>query len=743
MSLHPPDPADDTELDPSRRAFLTSGALVVAFSLWPKDRIAQAAASGTQGSAHSPAPLPRDLKEYPWLDSWIRVESNGGVTVFTGKVELGQGIRTALSQVAAEELDMPPARVKLITADTSITPDEGLTAGSHSMPDSGAAILNAAANVRGLLTRAAARRWGIDAGTVRTNGDGTLRAPDGRTVSYGRLAAALSLHVQAAPDAPLRSPAQFRTIGQPLARVDIPAKLTGGPAYVQDLSLPGMWHARVVRGPSFGTRLQALDVQAISTMADVQVVRNGAFIALTSPNEWRVVRALQRLQGDFERTSPPLPTGGVAQTLRAMPAHDITILDKRSAAAPGELTVTARYTRPWLCHASIGPSCAVAWYRHGTLTVWSHSQGVFNLQRAIAQLLQLPLARVRCIHVEGSGCYGHNGADDVAADAAVVAMATPGRPIRLQWMREQEFGWEPLGPAMLGELSAALDAQGRIVSWRHELWSNEHNARPMNAGGLLAGAELRPAFPIPASRPIPMPEGGASRNSNPIYALPNMAVTYHFIAERVMRASALRSLGAHFNVFCIESLLDELARARSLDPLALRLSHLTDQRARTVLQTAADAFGWSGRLRGNAGRGCGIGFARYKNLATYCAVLMQVAVDRASGHIHVERAVAAVDSGQIVNPDGLRNQIEGGIVQSISWTTLEELALDASGRRASSWGLYPILRFENAPDSVEVHLIDRPGKRSWAPAKQPRDPPQRRWPTRWQTPRGCGCGIYP
>ncbi|MGH7068417.1 MAG: molybdopterin cofactor-binding domain-containing protein [Acetobacteraceae bacterium] len=368
-----------------------------------------------------------------------------------------------------------------------------------------------------------------------------------------------------------------------------------------------------------------------------------------------------------------------------------------------------QYTRPWLCHASIGPSCAVALFQAGELTVWSHSQGVFNLRRAIADLLRLPLTRVHGIHVEGSGCYGHNGADDVAADAAVVAQALPGRPIRLQWMRDQEFGWEPLGPAMLGRLSASLDAQGRIADWRHDLWSSEHNARPVSGGGLLAGAEMRPPFVVPESRPIPMPQGGASRNSNPIYALPNMAVTYHFIRRPSLRVSALRSLGAHFNVFCIESMFDELAHAASIDPLAMRLAYLTDERARAVLQMATDAFGWSTRVHGDGRRGCGLAFARYKNLATYCAIAMQLEVDRASGRIHVQRAVAAVDSGQIANPDGLRNQIEGGIVQSISWTTYEALKFDATRRTSLNWAYYPILRFEDVPDSVEVHLINRPG----------------------------------
>jgi CO/xanthine dehydrogenase Mo-binding subunit len=701
----------DSRSGTSRRDFLTGGTLVVAFLLLPKHG---AAGALTEPSPSAGASVPEDLADQPWLDAWIRVGPDGAVTVFSGKVELGQGIRTALIQVAAEELDLPPARIELITADTTRTPNEGSTTGSHSMQDSGSAILNAAANVRLLLTEAAARHWHVEPATLQTTGDGHIRAADGQALSYGTLAASLSLHVQARANVPLRRPEQFRTLGRSLPRVDIPAKLSGGRAYVQDLRLPGMWHARVLRGPSYGTRLQPLDPRTRTQIpTDVKLVERDAFAAIVAEREWSLVQTLPRLLArGYVRTAPPLPEAPVVELLKSLPARDITILNARgpSSSASVAHAVSARYTRPWLCHASIGPSCAVALLDGGLLTVWTHSQGVFNLRRALADLLRLPVAQVRCIHVEGSGCYGHNGADDVAADAAVVAQALPGRPIRLQWMREQEFGWEPLGPAMLAQMSATLDAQHRIISWHHEFWSNEHNARPFSGGGLLAGAELQPSLPLPPSRPIPMPDGGASRNSDPIYSLPDVSVTYHFIERPVLRVSALRSLGAHFNVFCVESLLDELARAGSIDPLTLRLGHLQDERARTVLQTAAQAFGWPTRARSDGRRGCGMGFARYKNSASYCAVLMQIEVDRSSGRIHVQRVVAAVDSGQIANPDGLRNQIEGGIVQSLSWTTFEALSFNANGRTASNWDSYPILRFADVPDSVQVHLVDRPGE---------------------------------
>jgi CO/xanthine dehydrogenase Mo-binding subunit len=527
-------------------------------------------------------------------------------------------------------------------------------------------------------------------------------------MAYGTLAARLSLHVQAVPNAPRRDPASYRTLGTPLPRIDIRAKLTGGEAYVHDLRLPGMLHARVVRGPSFGTRLKELDLSAIGEISGVQVVQRGAFTALVAEREWTVIQALKRLErSDFVRTAGPLPQGGVVATLKALSSTDISILDTHGTAPPAVRTLSARYTRPWLYHGSIGPSCAVALVKEDQLTVWTHSQGVFNARRAIADLLHWPLDRVRCIHTEGSGCYGHNGADDVAAEAALIAQALPGRPIRLQWMREQEFGWEPLGPAMVGELQAGIDDKHRIVDWHHELWSNEHNARPVDAGGVLVGADL--GFALPESKLIPMPEGGASRNSNPLYVLPNASVVYHFVSERPLRVSALRALGAYFNVFCIESMLDELAHAADMDPLELRLAHLQDERARTVLQVAAKAFGWSERVRGDGRQGYGMAFARYKNLASYCALFMQVEVDHQTGRIGVRRVVAAVDSGQVANPDGLRNQIEGGIVQSLSWTMHEAVSFDTQQRTARSWAAYPILRFTDVPDTIEVHIVPRDG----------------------------------
>ncbi len=487
----------------SRRGFLGATGLVVAFSI-----AGRAFAQQSGGGEGGPGPavlapnLPGSLKNHPFLDSWIQIENGQPITVFTGKVELGQGIKTALIQVAAEELDVEPATVHLVTADTYRTPDEGLTAGSHSMQDSGTAIRNAAANVRMLLCAAAAENWGVYADNVTTTGTGSLRGSGGREISYGEIAATMSLHVAAIPNAPLRKPSVFRSIGKELPRIDIPAKVTGGAAYIHDMRLPGMLHARVVRGPSVGTRLDKADIDAVAAMPGIiKVVQNGDFMAVVAEKEWTAIRAMRELQaGAFRRVAKPLPNKGVVETLKALPTQEIVILDTNTPVAPAVKTVSARYTRPWISHGSIGPSCALAHFADGVMTVWTHSQGTFDVHRVVAELIGLPPEKVHAIHVEGAGCYGQNGADDVSADVAVIAREVPGKPIRLQWMREQEFGWEPLGPAMVTELQASLDASNVIVDWRHEVWSNPHNNRPVGAGGVLAGSEVTPGFHPDAGR---------------------------------------------------------------------------------------------------------------------------------------------------------------------------------------------------------------------------------------------------
>ena len=681
-----------------RRVVLKGGALAVWFSL------------GCAARAHAQAAprLPGDLTVAPLLDAWIRIDADGRVTVFTGKAELGQGIRTALLQVAAEQLDLDPARITLITADTDRTPDEGYTAGSHSMPDSGTAILNAAAEVRMLLVQEAAARWGVPPERLAT-GDGSVRTPGGRSLDYGTLAAGIALHRAAEPPFSLKPPGAYRVMGNSLPRVDIPGKVTGAESYVHDLRLPGMVHARVVRPFAYGGKLLSADIDAAERLPGVlKVVRDGSFLGAIAEREHQAIVAMRALSASAKwEPGRKLPEQAhIAEVLQQLPAQDLVILDRSGTAAAPVRTLEASYSRPYLAHASIGPSCAVALFQPGQLTVWTHSQGVYPLRRAIAAMLRMPETQVRCIHREGAGCYGQNGADDAAADAALLARAFPERPVRLQWMREQEQEWEPYGPAMVTRVRGGLDASGQIVDWQYDVWSNTHATRPGPPGVLLAAQAMAEPFAAPRPRPLPMPEGGGDRNAIPLYRIPGARVVHHFIEDMPLRVSALRSLGAHMNVFSIESFMDELAAAAGADPVAFRLAHLDDPRAQDVVRTAAERFGWSGT---RPGTGRGFAFARYKNLAAYVALALDVRVEHESGRIRIRRVVAAVDSGQAVNPDGIRNQIEGGIVQSASWTLYEQVAFDRERVISRDWRSYPILRFDSVPDGVEVHVIDRPG----------------------------------
>jgi CO/xanthine dehydrogenase Mo-binding subunit len=677
----------------SRRTLLAAGGgLVVAFSL----------------RAQEP-PRPGSLKETPFLDAWIRVAPDGRVTVFTGKAELGQGLTTALLQVAAEQLDVAPAQIELVTADTARTPNEGFTAGSHSMQDSGTAILNAAAQVRGLLRDAAAAEFGVAAETLST-ADGSVRAPDGRGIGYGPLAAKLNLHVEASPTSPLKDPATYHVMGTPMPRIDIPAKVTGGAAFIQDIRLPGMLHARTVRQPSVGAKLLAFDTGPIERMPGVvKVVREGSYLAVVSEKEWQAIKAMRALAAaaKWEETATLPDEATVLDLLRGLPSREIPVLTWKADAGVPVKRLKARYTRPYLMHGAIGPSCSLAQFVDGKMTVWTHTQGVFPLRAALADLLRMPPEQVHCIQVQGSGCYGHNAADDVAGDAVLIARSVPGRPVRVQWMREEEHTNEPYGAAMIAEVEGAVDADGKIVDWDYGVWSNTHNRRPNVGGLMLQNAALPEPLPVPPPTPIPMPEGGGDRNSNPLYAFPNARVVSHFIPEMPVRISALRSLGAYLNIFAIESFMDELAEAAGADPVAFRLRHLQDERAKAVISLAADKFGWSASKRGE---GRGFAFARYKNLGAYCAVALALRVEHETGQIRLGRVVAAVDSGQEVNPDGIRNQIQGAIIQAASWTMYESVHFDRKRILSTDWSRYPIMRFPAAPESIAVHIVPRPGQ---------------------------------
>ncbi len=700
-------------LDASRREFLkTSAALTVGIALAPDSVLGQAAA---------PARLPGSLNNNRMLGSWLRVNANGTVTVFTGKIELGQGIATAIAQIAADELDVDYKRIEMVTGDTSRTPDEGVTAGSQSMEQSGTAVRFACAEARELLLGAAAAKLGVAPGELKVV-DGTIGAPGGKQSTYWEVTSDAMLRREATAQAKPKPPGEYKYVGQSLIRRDIPPKFTGARAYVQDLRLPGMLHARVVRPPSPRAELVSVDVVGVKAMPGVvAVVRDGNFLAVACDREEQAIKAREALRESTVWMRPELPTTLADTFGRAepgLPAQDVTVNEKRAADAPAVAKrIEARYTRPYQLHASIGPSCAVAQAADGKLTVWTHSQGVFPLRGDMARALGVDPKAITCVHMEGSGCYGQNGADDVAFDVALIARAIPGRPVRLQWMRDDEFMWEPFGSAMIMKMRAGLDAQGRIVDWQHDLWSYPHTTRPGGREGvnLLAAWDVaKPAKPtFPAD--VPQPAGGSDRNAIPLYDFPSQKIQKHYMTDAPLRTSALRTLGAYANVFALESFMDEAAAAAGADPVEFRLRHLSDARARAVIEAASRKSGWKAGALGDAGagqvlRGRGIGFSKYKNLSCYCAVVAEVAVDRASGVVRVARAWSAVDAGLAVNPDGVVNQIEGGIIQSSSWTLKEALKFDRSGVKTKSWTDYPILRFSEVP-AVEVEVIQRPTER--------------------------------
>jgi nicotinate dehydrogenase subunit B len=701
----------------SRRDLLRAGTgLVVVIAYAPISALAQ--------SMEAPAHLPGSLDSNRLLSAWLRVNPNGTVTVFTGKVELGQGIGSALAQVAADELDVDYLRIDMVTADTSRTPDEGFTAGSQSIEQSGTAIRFACAEARQILLAAAAARLGVEAGDL-TVVDGTIAAPGGKHTTYWEVTTDATLRREATAHYKPKAAGEYKLIGQSLARRDILLKFTGGAAYLQDLRLPGMVHARIGRPPAPRAELISLDAAALKAMPGViEVVRDGSFVAVVCEREEQAINARLALRELAIWSRPELPPTLVDTFDRPDPelqTQDSVVYERAAPGAPVAVRqIEARYTRPFQLHASIGPSCAVAHSEEGKLTVWTHSQGGFGLRSDIARALGLAPASVVCVHMEGAGCYGHNGADDAAFDAALLARAVPGRPVRVQWMRDDEFMWEPFGSAMDIRVRAGLSAEGYIVDWRHELWSYPHARRPGGREGvnLLAASylahPLQPTFPAD----VPLPNGGSDRNAIPLYDFPKQKIIKHYMPDAPLRTSSLRTLGAYANVFAIESLMDETAAAAGVDPVEFRLRHLRDERARTVIEAAARLSAWrpgdlgdGGRGAGSTFQGRGMGFARYKNHACYCAVVADVEVNRVSGSVHVARAWSAVDAGLAINPDGIVNQIEGGLIQSASWTLKEALKVDRYGIQTKSWIDYPILRFSEVP-TVEIEVIQRPAENS-------------------------------
>jgi nicotinate dehydrogenase subunit B len=664
--------------------------------------------------------LPENLRRNPRLSTWLRIGGDGTVRVCAGKVELGQGIRTALAQLAADELDVAIGRVEMAQVATPASPDEGHTAGSKSIQDSGAAIRQVCAEARQLFLAAAAERLGRPAGEL-TVSDGEISVRDGEisvrdgeisvrdgsaSVSYWQLAQAVSLDRPATGAVAPRPLGSGRMAGQPVPRIDLRDMLLGRASFVHDLHLPGMLHGRIVRSPYAHATL----LHVGTCLSQARVVRDGSFLGVICAREEHAVTARNQLMETTTwECSGGLPrSGDVARFLLEAPSVEDRLVDDHLAAdSPAVRTHRATYSRPFLAHASIGPSCAVARWQAGQLEVWCASQGVYALRSVLAECFSLAQSDVVVRHVPGSGCYGHNGADDVAYEAALLAREVPGAPVRLQWMRDDELGRAPFGPAMVAVASAGLDADGDVLSFGYDVYGNGSGGRPGEGGSPNLHAASRLADPLapPVAVDIPVElGGGTSRNAIPAYRLGRRKISSHWVSEMPVRTSALRSLGAFGNVFAIESFIDELAELAGADPLEYRLRHLDDARAAVVLRAAADGAGWADRGRDRGRRrfgehGMGIAFARYKNTSGYCAVVAEVeAVER----LRVLRVTAAVDVGFAVNPDGIDNQVTGGVVQAASWTLAETVVTDEERVLSTGWDSYPILRFTEVPP---VHVI--------------------------------------
>jgi nicotinate dehydrogenase subunit B len=660
------------------------------------------------GSAPSAAAtLPVSLAANPMLSSWVRFRE-GQVMVSPGKVEIGQGIVTALAQIAADELDVDISRVRMIRASTAASPNEGVTSGSLSVQQSGRAIRHVCAEIRQIFLAFASERLGVEADALDIE-DGTMTGPGNITTSYWELAADVSLDRHATAGTVAKLAVQRRLAGNSVQRLDIPDKVFAHPRFIHDSALPGMLHGRVLRSESCAAKLIAIREDGARAVPDlVAIIRDGSFAGVVSESEDGAEAALLALRKAATwSASETLPDQDrLAEWLKAQPA-EATVIDRKTTPqrAVGSRTLRRQYTRPYLAHASIAPSCAIAQWTGDQVRVWTHSQGVYLLRADLALVLRLPIEQIMVEHLEGAGCYGHNAADDVALDAVLLAKAADGRPVRVQWSRQDELSHAPFGAAMAIEIEADLDAEGEIVDWRHRIWSNGHAARPGRAAepALLAATELATPFPRTISTNPPQASGGGGdRNAIPLYDFPSWTIESHRLKTMPIRTSALRTLGAQGNVFAIECFLDEVAAGRGEDPVDFRLRHLPDPRAQAVIRAAARRANWKPDRQ--AGRGHGFGFARYKNTGAYCAVVAEI---EGAEDINVKRLTIAVDVGEAINPDGVVNQIEGGAIQATSWVLKERVRFDRQRITSNSWTSYPILRFSEVPE-VQVEIIARP-----------------------------------
>jgi CO/xanthine dehydrogenase Mo-binding subunit len=719
----------------SRREFIR-GVLVVGIGLGlPKAALAGAGSTGSgynlsvmlvTGDAERESVPPQDQ-----INAWLAMDNKGRVTLFSGKVELGTGVQTAFSQITAEELNVPVGVVSVIMGDTSQTPDQGVTAGSNSIQEGGIEVRVAAAAAKQVLLQAASARLGVPIeqlvvvdGVVSEVGNPSNQITYGKLISNA-LEDGEELFSQVIPATVVpESPSDHTVVGTSAPRVDLPQKLTGEYQYASDVRLANMLHGRVVRPAGIGATLTSIDESSLAGLAGhPRVVRNGNFVGVVADGEWSAIVGSRTLAVTWELADSLPAQADLYDFIRDQPTIDQVVIDEGDVAggfSAATQTLRARYEWPYQAHASMGPSCAVADVQEDAVTVWSSTQDVYALRGALAELLGMDPAQIRVIFVEGAGCYGHNGFDDAAADAVLLSQAI-GRPVRVQWMREDEFGWEPMGPAMVIEVDGGLDASGNVAAWDYHVWTPPHNTRPDHrAANLLAGKLVEPPFTIGLDG-----FNAGSRNAVTEYNFANQRVTRHELTESPIRTSALRTLGGIMNTFANESFMDELAAAAGIDPVAFRLAFLdpndpSDARAIGVINAVAARYGWDPRpspqspLGSGVVTGRGIAFGRYENTGAYVATIAEVKTDTATGNVTVRKVVVAHDCGLIINPIGLMAQIEGNVIHSLGRTLKEELLFDRNAVTSLSWGSaqfnpggYHVMRFNDIPE-IEIVVVEDP-----------------------------------
>jgi nicotinate dehydrogenase subunit B len=681
----------------SRRNFLIqAGVITIGFSL-----TSGCQSNGTDKPEENKT-LPPGVEGQSRIDSWLQVLEDGRIRIFTGKMELGQGIRIAIAQVAAEELNTDPDLVEVHLAETDVTPDEGYTAGSRSIESSAMSVRFAAAAARKILMERASEKFNTDVEDLNIE-NGHIKIRNGNVaMTFSEILGGLQIVDEVKTPIELRLKEDYQWVGRPIPRKDISRMVRGEPVYVQDLQFPGMVHARIIRPPGYGRKLISYDESELRNQVDgiLKLVVNGSFMGVIAEEEYYAVKAQAYLERHTRWSASDKLAAGkpFKEVIKTLSSETIPVEDKGKVVFSSD-TLTASYYRPYTMHGSMGPSCSVAVFDGNELQVWSHTQGVYPLRRSLQGLLNLPIEKIRVTGIPGAGCYGHNGADDVAADAALLAMAYPNRHVRLQWSRADEHAWEPYGSAMVMEFEANLSTDGRISNWQYDVWSDAHSTRPGgNPGNLLPGWYLENPFEPPSGGYF----GGASRNSVPYYTIPNLMVVGHSF-RGPLRVSALRGLGGYANIFAIECFMDELSDKAGMDPLEFRLKHLEDPRARDVIEKIREM---TQDQKMSEKEGIGYAFSRYKNQASYIAVAAKVSLmenDRPS----IRKMWGVIDSGEVINPDGLKNQTEGGMLQSASWMMKEQVEFDEEQVISLDWYGYPILRYEEVPD-LEVEVIDRP-----------------------------------